>query len=92
MPKNIKARVEDRDGPIARIDPGGKSRGRFAFGECDRSVIDRQPVEGGAMAGGESFQPVERAVFLEGTLRNNLSPQMSAALSFSTSLSNQGIQ
>tara|TARA_B100000678_G_scaffold124346_1_gene104087 strand:- start:15594 stop:16046 length:453 start_codon:yes stop_codon:yes gene_type:complete len=35
---------------------------------------------------------VERAVFLEGTLRNNLSPQMSAALSFSTSLSNQGIQ
>ena len=35
---------------------------------------------------------VQRAVFLEGTLRNNLSPQMSAALSFSTSLSRQGIQ
>lgn len=35
---------------------------------------------------------VQRAVFLEGTLRNSLSPQMSAALSFSTSLSNQGIQ
>ena len=35
---------------------------------------------------------VQRAVFLEGTLRNNLSPQMSAALSFSTSLSKQGIQ
>ena len=35
---------------------------------------------------------VERAVFLEGTLRNNISPQMGAALSFSTSLSNQGIQ
>jgi len=29
---------------------------------------------------------------VEGTLRNNLSPQMSAALSFSTSLSRQGIQ
>ncbi|MEO1489381.1 MAG: conjugal transfer protein TraH [Pseudomonadota bacterium] len=35
---------------------------------------------------------VQRAVFLEGTLRNNLSPQMSAALSFSASLSHQGIQ
>ena len=35
---------------------------------------------------------VQRAVFLESTLRNSLSPQMSAALSFSTSLSNQGIQ
>lgn len=35
---------------------------------------------------------VQRAVFLEGTLRNNLSPQMSAALRFSTSLSNQGLQ
>ena len=35
---------------------------------------------------------IQRAVFLEGTLRNNLSPQMSAALSFSTSLSNQGVQ
>lgn len=35
---------------------------------------------------------VERAVFLESTLRNNLSPQMSSALSFSTALSNQGIQ
>ena len=29
---------------------------------------------------------------LPDTLRNNLSPQMSAALSFSTSLSNQGVQ
>ena len=35
---------------------------------------------------------VSRAVFLEGTLRNNLSPQMSSALSFSTSLSKQGLQ
>ena len=35
---------------------------------------------------------IQRAVFLEGTLRNNLSPQMSAALSFNTSLSNQGVQ
>jgi len=35
---------------------------------------------------------VQRAVFLEGTLRNNLSPQMSASLRFSTSLSNQGLQ
>lgn len=35
---------------------------------------------------------VQRAVFLEGTFRNNLSPQMSAALRFSTSLSNQGLQ
>ena len=35
---------------------------------------------------------VQRAVFLESTIRNSLSPQMGAALSFSTSLSNQGIQ
>ena len=34
---------------------------------------------------------VERTVFLESTLRNSLSPQMSAALSFSTSMSKQGI-
>ena len=34
---------------------------------------------------------VERAVFLETTLRNSLSPQMSAALSFSTAMSKQGI-
>lgn len=35
---------------------------------------------------------VQRALFLEGTLRNNLSPQMSAALRFSTALSSQGLQ
>lgn len=35
---------------------------------------------------------VDRAVFLESTLRNNVSPQMSAALAFSTSLSRQGVQ
>jgi len=35
---------------------------------------------------------VERTVFLESTLRNSLSPQLSAALSFSTSMSAQGIQ
>jgi conjugative transfer pilus assembly protein TraH len=31
-------------------------------------------------------------VFLESTLRNSLSPQMSAALSFSTAMSAQGIR
>ena len=35
---------------------------------------------------------VDRAVFLESTLRNNVSPQMSAALAFSTSLSRQGVR
>jgi len=35
---------------------------------------------------------VERSLFLERTLRNSLSPQMSAALSFSRSMSSQGIQ
>jgi conjugative transfer pilus assembly protein TraH len=35
---------------------------------------------------------VEKAVFLESTLRNSLSPQMSAALSFSTAMSAQGIR
>ncbi|MEM7687604.1 MAG: conjugal transfer protein TraH [Pseudomonadota bacterium] len=35
---------------------------------------------------------VERTVFLESTLRNSLSPQLSAALSFSTAMSAQGIQ
>jgi len=35
---------------------------------------------------------VERTVFLESTLRNSLSPQLSAALSFSTAMSSQGVQ
>ncbi|KHL24327.1 pilus assembly protein [Croceibacterium mercuriale] len=35
---------------------------------------------------------IERTLFLERTLRNSISPQMSAALSFSRSMSSQGIQ
>ncbi|GGD82092.1 conjugal transfer protein TraH [Croceicoccus mobilis] len=35
---------------------------------------------------------LDRTVFLERTIRNRLSPQMSAALSFSTAMSKQGVQ
>ena len=56
-----------------------------------RHVLDRYS-QGMNLRLDRTQHVIQRAVFLEGTLRNNLSPQMSAALSFSTSLSNQGVQ